>query len=286
MNRDSQIKEEFFQALTRFVSSLDKHVSTDDGQWSIKGFIDVCRNIYTISSDTKIISKILEIHLFSRLLGFAEDIGYRVVLAEHQNYYPDISFVHADNEDIKFALDFKTTYRLPDYPEFCNGFTLGSHGKYFVNRTSSKNIQFPYSQYQAHFCLGIIYSRHTEAEVDETRTYRFEELRSISSVIKDFEFFVAEKWKIASDKSGSGNTANIGSINKIGDIISGRGMFSELGEKWFDDYWMNYGKITITEDGGKTKQIRSLKDFVAYRGGDARLIVPKTRKTRTRSRNE
>ena len=173
MNQDFQIKQEFFQTLTQFVSSLDEHVSTDDGQWSIKGFIDVCRNIYTISSDTKIISKILEIHLFPRILGFAEEIGYRVVLAEHQNYYPDISFVRADNEDIKFAVDFKTTYRLPDSPEFCNGFTLGSRGEYFVNRTSSKNIQFPYSQYQAHFCLGIIYRRLI---VDETSTYRFEEL--------------------------------------------------------------------------------------------------------------
>ena len=278
MSRDLQIKQEFFHALTRFVSSLGEHVSTDDGQWSIKGFIDVCRNIYTISSDTKIISKILEIHLFPRVLSFAEEIGYRVVLAEHQNYYPDISFVHANSEHVKFAVDFKTTYRLPDYPEFCNGFTLGSHGEYFVNRGSSKNIQFPYSQYQGHFCLGIIYSRHSEKEVDETRTYRFEELHSISSVIKDFEFFVAEKWRIASDKSGSGNTANIGSINRIADIISGRGMFSDLGEEWFDDYWMNYGKITITEDGGKTKQIRNLKDFVAFRSGDVRLIVPKARK--------
>ena len=141
MSRDLQIKQEFFHALTRFVSSLGEHVSTDDGQWSIKGFIDVCRNIYTISSDTKIISKILEIHLFPRVLSFAEEIGYRVVLAEHQNYYPDISFVHANDEHIKFAVDFKTTYRLPDYPEFCNGFTLGSHGEYFVNRGSSKNIQ-------------------------------------------------------------------------------------------------------------------------------------------------
>lgn len=215
MIRDLQIKHDFFHGLTQFVSSLDEHVSTDDGQWRIKGFIDVCRNIYTISSDTKIISKILEIHLFPRILSFAEENGYRVVLAEHQNYYPDISFVKADDEDIKFAVDFKTTYRLSDYPEFCNGFTLGSHGKYFVNRDSSKNIQFPYSQYHGHFCLGIIYSRPTKDEADETHTYQLDELHVISSVIKDFRFFVAEKWKIASDKSGSGNTANIGSIKKL-----------------------------------------------------------------------
>ena len=112
MSQDSQIKQRFFHALSQFVSSLDDHVSTDDGQWRIKGFIDVCRNIYTISWDTKIVSKILEIHLFPRILDFAEGTGYRVVLAEHQNYYPDLSFVHADDESIKFAVDFKTTSRL------------------------------------------------------------------------------------------------------------------------------------------------------------------------------
>ena len=285
MNRESELKQEFFHELSQFVASLDDYVSTDDGQWSIKGFIDICRNIYTISSDTKIISKILEIHLFPRILDFAEKTGYRLVLAEHQNYYPDISFVHADDESIKFAVDFKTTYRLEDNPEFCNGFTLGSHGEYFVNRNSSKNIQFPYGQYSGHFCLGIIYSRHADRELDETHTYRLEELHSIASVIKDFQFFVAEKWKIASDKSGSGNTANIGSINKISDILSGRGMFSCLGEKWFDDYWMNYGKITIADDNGRTKKITNLKDFVTYRGGDTRLIVPKARKTRITNRS-
>ena len=285
MNQESELKQEFFRELSQFVSSLEDHVSTEDGQWSIKGFIDVCRNIYTISSDTKIISKILEIHLFPRILDFAQRTGYRLVLAAHQNYYPDISFVRADNESIKFAVDFKTTYRLGENPDFCNGFTLGSHGEYFVNRNSSKNIQFPYGQYSGHFCVGIIYSRHADRELDETHTYGLEELHSIASVVKDFQFFVAEKWRIASDKSGSGNTANIGSINKISDILSGQGMFSRLGEKWFDDYWMNYGKITITDDNGSTKKITNLEDFVTYRGGDTQLIVPKTRKTRINNRS-
>ena len=76
-----------------------------------------------------------------------------------------------------------------------------------------------------------------------------------------------EKWKIASDKSGSGNTANIGSIAHINDIVTGNGMFSKLGEDWFDDYWMNYGKITVKDAEGKTSAIRKLTDFVGYRGG-------------------
>jgi hypothetical protein len=271
------MKQEILENLRQFVRSLNAYVSTEDGQWTVKGFIDVYKNVYTISSDTKIVSKILEIHLFPKILEFAEQYGFAIVPAEHQNYYPDISFVSKSNERLKFAIDFKTTYKLPDYPGFCNGFTLGSHGEYFINRESAKNIQFPYRDYLGHFCLGIIYARAIR-DIDDIRAYELSNLRSITSVIKDFEFFVEEKWRIASDKSGSGNTANIGSITKIDDILHGNGMFSRLGEQWFDDYWMNYGKITITTPEGKTRKITNLVDFVQYRGGDFSLVVPKSQR--------
>lgn len=266
-------KEKFESKLKEFVTSLSDHVSSKDGQWTVKGFIDIFRNVYTISSDTKIVSKILEIHLFPKILKFAADNGYKIVLAEHQNYYPDISFVKGNDDTIKFAVDFKTTYRNLKKKHLCNGFTLGSHGEYFENRTSTKNIQFPYGSYSGHFCLGIIYDRVDGATIDETKTHTVDELHAISSVVKNFRFFVVEKWKIASDKGGSGNTANIGSIKNIEDIINGKGMFSKLGEKWFDDYWMNFNKITVTDDAGKTKKIKNLKDFVSYRGGDTKLVV-------------
>ena len=268
-------KEQFARNLEALVSELAEHVSTGNGQWTIKGFIDVFKNVYTISSDTKIISKILEIHLLPKILEFAQTNGYRVVLAAHQNYYPDISFVKASDESIKFAVDFKTTYRIPEKPHLCNGFTLGSHGEYFENRASTKNIQFPYGSYSGHFCLGIIYDRTDGASIDETKAHSISDLQSITSVAGNFQFFVTEKWKIASDKGGSGNTANIGSINNIDDIINGRGMFSRLGEKWFDEYWMNYKKITIKDGKGGTKKISSLREFVEYKNGDLTLLVKK-----------
>ncbi|MBP9694729.1 MAG: EcoRV family type II restriction endonuclease [Alphaproteobacteria bacterium] len=268
-------KIQFTEKLEAFVTSLKDHISTGDGQWTVKGFIDIFKNVYTISSDTKIVSKILEIHLFPQILQFAQTNGYKVVLAEHQNYYPDISFVKANDESIRFAVDFKTTYRNPKKSHLCNGFTLGSHGAYFENRTSTKNIQFPYGSYSGHFCLGIIYDRTHGSTIDETRAHNIDELHSISSVVKNFHFFVTEKWKIASDKGGSGNTANIGSINNISDIVNGKGMFSKLGESWFDDYWMNYKKITIPDGKGGTKKISTLQEFVEYRKGDISLVVTK-----------
>lgn len=52
-------RENFARKLEEFVTELKGHVSGGDGQWTVKGFIDVFKNVYTISSDTKIVSKIL-----------------------------------------------------------------------------------------------------------------------------------------------------------------------------------------------------------------------------------
>ena len=273
MKKYTQYRKDFKEKLQKFLETIVSYVSTPNGQWSIKGFIDIYKNIYTISSDTKIVSKILEIHLFPKILEFAEHNNYKIVLADHQNYYPDISFIDKNNDNVKFAVDFKTTYRKPDNNQLCNGFTLGSHGEYFVNRLSRKNIQFPYEEYLGHFCFGIIYDRTENEKIDERTSFSLNQLKSIPSVVKNFEFFIAEKWKIASDKSGSGNTANIGSINNIEDILNEHGMFSKLGEDWFDDYWKNYNKIV--KPGSNGEKIRNLFDFVSYRNGNVKLIVPK-----------
>ncbi|MDR1359718.1 MAG: EcoRV family type II restriction endonuclease [Deltaproteobacteria bacterium] len=264
-------KNEFKRHLCEFTKMLSGYVATEDQQWTIKGFIDVFRNIYTISADTKIVSKILEIHLLPALLKFAHKYEYRIVLADHQNYYPDISFVSAKDESLKFAVDFKTTYRLPNKPGFCNGFTLGSHGSYFIERDRKKNIQFPYNQYSGHFCLGIIYTRTDSGDIDETRSCKIDQLQSIVSVIRDIEFFACEKWEIASDSQGSGNTANIGSIVRIEDILSGNGVFRNLGEEWFDEYWMNYGKIILKSKTGKQKKLTKLVEFLEFKGEDPNL---------------
>lgn len=276
---------EFEKALNEFVDELKQYVSTKTGDWTIKGFIDIYKNIYTISSDTKIVSKILEIHIFPEILRFSEKAGYKIILAEHQNWYPDLTFVHKQNAQVKFALDLKTTFRRNNKSA---GFTLGSHGCYFKERDKDKNIQFPHNQYKGHFCLGIIYSRvDFDNELAETEIYqvneltekygdgndsigerqvtKIENLKSITSVIKDFDFFAAPKWKIASDRQGSGNTANIGSINDIDDLKAGNGVFSKLDEEWFDEYWMNYGSATMIKNG-KTIKIRNIWDFLEFKG--------------------
>ncbi|MCB0596958.1 MAG: restriction endonuclease [Lewinellaceae bacterium] len=285
MSKKEKHTSEFEMALNGFVEDLKKYVSTDTGEWTIKGFIDIYKNIYTISSDTKIVSKILEIHIFPEILRFAEKANYKIILAEHQNWYPDLTFVHKENDKIKFALDLKTTFRRNKKSA---GFTLGSHGSYFKERDKDKNIQFPYNQYTGHYCLGVIYTRvdfdddladteiyqvndleeqygNTKDPIGERQVTKIENLKSITSVIKDFDFFAAPKWKIASDGRGSGNTANIGSIKDIADLKAGRGVFSNLGEEWFDEYWINYGSVTMVKDG-KSVPITNIWDFLEFKG--------------------
>ncbi len=174
----------------------------------------------------------------------------------------------------------KTTYRDEEYSGFCNGFTLGSHGEYFINRTSSKNIQYPYNEYSGHFCLGIIYSRAEIDKFEETKIYSVDNVEKIPPVIRNFIFFAEEKWRIASDKGGSGNTANIGSIQKIDDILSGNGVFALAGEELFDDYWANFGKMESLKQNGEYKKLSSFSEYLTYRGLPMDLYNPKAKKVR------
>lgn len=258
-------KESFRTALKTFATSLGEYIA-QNGEWTIKGFIDVFKNVYTISTDTKIVSKVLELHIFPLFLDFAEKNNFVLELATCQNWYPDLTFISKNNPEIKFAVDLKTTYRSEIYEGDCNGFTLGSHGEYFINRESTKNIQYPYSSYAGHFCLGIIYSRACIEKIEETKRYSVDEIEQMPSVIKNFTFFAEEKWKIASDKSGSGNTANIGSIHNIEDILNGNGVFAKAGEELFNDYWANFGKLQVPNKKGGFKTLSSFEEFLTYKG--------------------
>ncbi len=256
-----KLKEQFKNQLVKHVDLFNAAVSTGEGDWVVKGFIDIAKNIYTISVDTKVVSKIMELLLFPKICQFAQETSYKMVLCKEQNFYPDISFV--DNKDNKFAVDLKSTYRKNG--KEVNGMTLGAFTGYFRDRKSKKNITFSYDEYVGHFVLGVIYSR-TDKNMDERKIYKINDLQNITSVIKDFTFFVQEKYKIALDRPGSGNTKNIGSVIKIDELINGKGPFAELGEDIFDDYWMYY----LTKDMARAVDLkgapyRNLKEYKEYK---------------------
>jgi len=48
-------------------------------------------------------------------------------------------------------------------------------------------------------------------------------------------------------------------------LKAGNGVFSKLGEDWFDEYWMNYGTATMIKDG-KTVKVNSIWLFLEFKG--------------------
>jgi len=255
-------KDKFRATLFDYLNQYLSQIQDSEGNWTVKGFIDIFKNVYTISLDTKVISKVLEIMLFPKIQQFAIENDFEIILSKEQNFYPDISFMDKKSGD-KIALDIKSTYRKSETA--ASGFTLGAFTGYFRDRTSKKNITFPYGEYKKHYVLGIIYTKQDE-RIDEYKIYAVDELKRILSVIKDIEFILQEKYKIASDRPGSGNTKNIGSAVKIEELRDGTGIFSKYGIEVFDDYWMYY----MTKDMAQLHELpkppyRNIQEYFEYR---------------------
>ncbi|MBI5573801.1 MAG: restriction endonuclease [Elusimicrobia bacterium] len=253
--------DDFQKSLLKHTEDFRKILSTPSGDWSVKGFIDVAKNIYTISVDTKVVSKIIELMMFPVLQKFSKENGLEMHFCTEQNHYPDVTFITKDKK--KIALDLKSTYRKNH--DVVSGFTLGAFTGYFRFRDSKKNITFPYKEYVKHYILGIIYTQQEEL-IDENKVYTIDDLENILSVVKDFDFIVQEKYRIAKDRPGSGNTKNMGSCVKINELWDGTGPFSTLGVKIFDDYWMNYMTLDMSRNAKlKKPPYSNLKEYLKYR---------------------
>jgi hypothetical protein len=252
---------EFLAQLQTEAEQFNQLVSTESGDWAVKGFIDVFKNVYTISGDTKVVSKVIELMLFPHFVAFAKKRELKLILAREQNHYPDLTFI--DQHGHKFAVDLKSAYRTG--ANKASTMTLGAFTGYFRNRDSTKNITFPYREYSGHFVLGVIYSR-TELGIDELQVHTLDELEEIPSVVKNLQFFAQPKYRIAKDQPGSGNTKNIGAVGAISDLVSGHGPFASLGEEVFDDYWMYY----LTPDMARAVELkeppyRNLATYFSYK---------------------
>jgi hypothetical protein len=185
--------DEFKTKLQNEVENFKQSIATSEGDWIVKGFIDIFQRVYTITVDTKVVSKVLEILLYPQLEAFASKYDLILELPKFQNHYPDATFICKDGT--KFALDIKSTIRKT--ATTVNMMTLGAFTGYFRNRdgsqASEKNITYPYDDYSGHFVLGIIYSQNKNAS-DERKSFAITELERISSVIYDFDFFVQPKF--------------------------------------------------------------------------------------------
>ncbi len=256
-------KDEFLQALQREVSEYNKIIATDKGDWIVKGFIDIYKNIYTISVDTKVVSKAIELLLIPAFEEFAKKYDLVLENQTKQNFYPDLTFISRKSGE-KFAVDIKSTVK--DSGNRIKSMTLGTFQGYFRNRKTNvgESISYAYNDYSCHIVLGVIYSQVTD-KPNEKDIYKLEELDKIESVIKDFQFFAQPKYKIASATKGSGNTRNIGSTRSIEELINGTGIFSKLGENVFDDYWIYFVDEQSSREKGIPRPYSNLKSYLEYK---------------------
>src|SRR3989338_2185375 len=86
-------QDAFQKNLIKRTEDFRKVLATPSGDWSVKGFIDIAKNIYTISVDTKVVSKIIELMMFPVIQKFSKENGYETIFSAEQNHYPDVTFV-------------------------------------------------------------------------------------------------------------------------------------------------------------------------------------------------
>lgn len=207
------------------------------------GILDSNNKIHTLGTDSKIIGRIFEMFAQPVLEQIAKENGYILRTPVSQTVYPDFVLMKTADSKEKIAIDIKTTYIDSDQSTI--KFTLGSFGSYMRNNT--KNIEYKYTDYVKHYVIGFVYKRNDCAQ--ESRVYDYANRGEIEFPYYDVQYFIQEKYKIAGDKPGSGNTENIGSFasRKFSDFKIGNGPFNELGHDAFDIYWKYYPKYRAAE---------------------------------------
>lgn len=221
--------------------------------WYVRGILDSRKRLYTISNDTKLISKVFELISIPIITHAIEPHIKSWEIEERQTVYPDLTLILDKPVPNKIAIDIKSTYRKRDNA----GFTLGSYTAY-IRPPFTKNIRYPYTEYIEHWIVGFVYDRVVGVKPDIVDISQIDE---IIPPVENVEVVIWQKWQIASDKPGSGDTANIGSVRTLEALRKGQGvfiMFGEMGKDIFEDYWRNF-------DWHPPRKYSDLAGYLAWR---------------------
>lgn len=239
-------------------SDLERLFEESGLDYEVKGVITAGREVLPLGSDTKVLSTIFESLARPLIYKLAGLHGFEVHEAAAQNSYPDFTLMRTKHDRQKIAIDVKTTYR--DRPNQRVNFTLGSYTSFIQEGNESRGIEFPYTDYAEDWILGFIYERVDPDEIP-AHIYSIDQLGDMPAPFENVEFFVREKWKIAGDVAGSGNTANIGSIRgTVNEFRTKDPLFRDKSE--FLTYWRGYKrtKAERLESYSNIREYRSILD--------------------------
>jgi len=245
-----------------FKSMFERKLTARSSDYKICGLISTEGNIYPLGSDTKVLGAVFEVFTRPMILEIAQENNLEVVEAVVQNYYPDFTLMNNREDSRKIAVDVKTTYIENDSESF--SFTLGGYTS-FIRGLGTKNIVFPFREYSEHWIVGYVYKRLARRKAADYGIYTTDQLGEIALPYEDVKVFVQEKWKISSDKAGSGNTTNIGSITgRINDFRSGNTPFES--EEEFLEYWRNYERTANL----RRERFSNISEFRAWKSSQKR----------------
>ncbi len=236
-----------------FQAKLDARVH----QYAVSGVVCQDGTVYPLGSDTKVLSTIFELLTRPLMMEIADEAGLQLIEPSVQNHYPDFTLCTGPDCKRKIAVDVKTTYIVKPTDTF--NFTLGGYTSFIRPGNEHKNIVFPFHDYTEHWVVGYVYERVAEKRAAEYAVYSQDQVGDIPLPYKNVRVFVQEKWRISSDRAGSGNTTNIGSITgRIPDFQAGAGPFTS--EKEFLDYWCNYGRTSADR-----RNFKNISEYRAWR---------------------
>lgn len=227
------------------LKTIRDSIKLSGSDWELIGFISRGKKILAFGNDSKILGRLFEVAVKPFLKEAANQLGYEFGESQEQTVYPDFWFKTPNDKLI--AIDIKSTYRKYNHHNEIKpfNFTLGAYSSFLRNGT--KNIYQSYSDYVAHIVIGFLYTRNPNATI---KTTNIESINEIIAPYENVEFFVQEKYKIAGQKKGSGNTNNISTIksSNIVDFQNGKSYFTILGNSIFENYWRNYPLYTDSKE--------------------------------------
>lgn len=245
----------------KIVTSLLSLLPKDPEDWQLVGIVNKDKDVFTFGNDSKIVGRAFEVVATAYVKQLAITLGYEFHESEIQTVYPD--FILKKPNGRRIAVDVKSTYRGFDTKGNATAFsfTLGSFTSFLRNGT--KNISGTYDDYDSHYVLAFLYSRTNRFE---TTKVSIDDIGSIQPAYQDVEIAFMEKYRLAGDKPGSGNTDNIGTFksNSMEAFQYGAGPFALLGNEVFEHYWRNYPRNadTAREKADKFKNLPAYFDWL------------------------
>lgn len=182
-------------------------------------------HLQPLPTESAALANVVEVSLSGFLLAAAEQVQGLTLVRGTDRGYPDLEFTgRLLNDEIR-AVDIKVAMRDRDarVPTTTQSrITLYTGNTYFkYPDLPLPGILRPFNDYSGHLDIIVLY------------TYGGDDNR-----VSDIEIAVHEPWRIASRERASTTREYIGAVNKLQDLIDGKGAFEDPDE--FYRYWRKY----------------------------------------------